>query len=123
MTTKAKIRAALRECRPYGATSDQIATRTNVNSNLVRVTLRNMDDAYIYKWTVTEAGHGYVAVWKCVPVPENAARPTIPAPKPRRVYDAAYRERKKAKTRKAEQPIEIATGVRTQIRGPWPTHH
>jgi hypothetical protein len=122
-TTKQKIRDELLRCRPNGLTSNELSDRLSINPNLVRVTLTNMDDVYIYKWMVTKAGHGFIAVWKCVPVPENAARPETPPPKPRRIYDEKYKARKRAMyAAKCGKVIQDAgSGIRTQIRGPWPT--
>ena len=133
-----RIKEVLLANRPLGITAQGIADALKINVNTVRVMLNGMRDAYIYKWAPSVGGTNYVAVWKGVIVPPNAERP--PGKNIKRCeYDNRYRERKKAglvvKRAPRKKPIEVTpeppeppeppkpaptTGVRTQIRGPWP---
>lgn len=115
-STREKIRAELLSCRPNGLTVRELSDRLGVDVNLVRTTLINMEDTYVYKWQLTEAGSGHVAVWKCVVVPENAPRPVVEA-KHRRIYDAQYRERKRKA--KAEAPKQSGPKTVWVTPPPW----
>lgn len=119
MTTKQKLRAELLKCRPHGVTASELAERLELDVNLVRVTLGNMDDAYIYKWQLSKECRGHVAVWKCVVVPENAQRPKVEAT-PRKVYDAQYKERKR-KAKSVDAMAEPAMLVPNNPKTTWVT--
>ena len=122
-TTRQKIRAEMLKCRPHGITASDLAARLGLDPNLIRVTLGNMDDAYIYKWQLTPEYHSHVAVWKCVIVPENAVRPKV-EPKSRKQYDKIYRRKRKAKEIEAKaQPEPVANGPKTTWVTPPPWSH
>lgn len=118
-TTRQKIRAEMLKCRPHGITASDLAARLGLDPNLTRVTLGNMDDAYIYKWQLTPEYHSYVAVWKCVIVPENAVRPKV-EPKPRKEYDKVYKQKRKEREAKVQpEPVDDKPKTRWVTPPPW----
>lgn len=112
MTVKTKAdraRTFLRDSE-NGLTANEIAERTGFDLSYTRVMLNQMPDAYIASWTRTEAGAGFRAVWKVAHVPSDAPRPKS-VPRPRKEYDAQYREKRRKE--KAEAKPEQPTGPKT----------
>lgn len=103
-TNADKIRTVLRDSE--GLTASNLAERLDACPDLIRTVLNQMPDAYIARWDRSARGHGFVAIWRVPDVPPNAPRP-LAVPKERKVYDAEYREKRKAKvkTAKAAKPV------------------
>lgn len=121
ITNQDKVRSTLRKCLT-GLSAVDLSTRLNVDLNLIRVMLNRMPDTYIASWAPTRAGAGFMAVWKCVEVPDDAPRPKN-LKFNRKEYDIKYRERmrQKRKLMKQQEQTTRSTQGMTQIRGPWPT--
>ena len=115
----------------FGLSIADLAERTGIKADSVRVTLANMPDAYIVTWKTTKAGLGHVALWKVAHVPPNAPRPA-PCVEKKRAYQNKLTE-KRAYLRKLEamalpepepapEPDPIPAKPKTRWATPQPWH-